>query len=332
MALVFLATLSSCASQPLEGRPCPCLEGWTCCGARSVCVREGAICPDDWVEEPSRSGSTLQAVCASGPTDVYVVGGEILRSHGDGAWASEDLPLLVTAEGRFLAAVWASGADDVYAVGLKGTIVHSVGDGVWREQTSGTRAHLLGVWGSGRGDVYVVGAGGTILHSRGDGRWTALASGTTQSLVGITGSGANAVTVVGEHTLLRSTGDGTFAAAIDGPVSTHTLVSAVATPSGELYVAGYDDEDLGDVFYWRGAAGWSTVFHAATRMLGVWAGAADVYAVGDADVIARGSPMASTGWERQHHAKSLDGYGVGGTATSTWAVGADGVILRRVVP
>ena len=29
---------------PVEDRPCPCLEGWTCCDAEDLCVRDAAEC------------------------------------------------------------------------------------------------------------------------------------------------------------------------------------------------------------------------------------------------------------------------------------------------
>src|SRR5262249_51038576 len=42
----FLVVLFSSSCQlGLEGAPCPCATGWTCCPDANVCVKEGASCP-----------------------------------------------------------------------------------------------------------------------------------------------------------------------------------------------------------------------------------------------------------------------------------------------
>lgn len=47
MRPLLLALLASTCAPPLalEGAPCPCVTGWTCCESASVCVRDGASCP-----------------------------------------------------------------------------------------------------------------------------------------------------------------------------------------------------------------------------------------------------------------------------------------------
>jgi hypothetical protein len=46
MALLALATACS-GDLPLEGRPCPCAEGWTCCARTRACVRSAESCPNE---------------------------------------------------------------------------------------------------------------------------------------------------------------------------------------------------------------------------------------------------------------------------------------------
>lgn len=47
MRTLLLAVLASTCAPPLalEGAPCPCVTGWTCCEFAAVCVRDGATCP-----------------------------------------------------------------------------------------------------------------------------------------------------------------------------------------------------------------------------------------------------------------------------------------------
>lgn len=46
LLLALPGLVGACTSElPLEGRPCPCADGWQCCEDQNVCVPEGDACP-----------------------------------------------------------------------------------------------------------------------------------------------------------------------------------------------------------------------------------------------------------------------------------------------
>jgi hypothetical protein len=56
-----LVLLAQCAEQAsIEGRPCPCADGFRCCAAADVCVAAGAACPVGFVA----SRASIERVCA----------------------------------------------------------------------------------------------------------------------------------------------------------------------------------------------------------------------------------------------------------------------------
>lgn len=57
--LSLLGLVAACTSElPLEGRPCPCADGWQCCEDQNVCVPEGDACPEhDTVSATEASSS-----------------------------------------------------------------------------------------------------------------------------------------------------------------------------------------------------------------------------------------------------------------------------------
>ncbi|MBN2191317.1 MAG: hypothetical protein JW751_00750 [Polyangiaceae bacterium] len=171
----------------------------------SIFHREGGA----WVET-GPSGGTILNGWASGPDDVWVVGGSAsvpFVSHFDGAdWETMD----VGATTGYARAVTGTGPDDVYVV-ANGALYHYDGstwaelaprigaepeaawidaegtlwaagsnglmrwDGAaWDPEEVPTGAELSGLWGTG-GELWVTGRWGTLLH-RADDRWTRLAA------------------------------------------------------------------------------------------------------------------------------------------------------------
>lgn len=101
-------------------------------------------------------GGALSGVWGSGPSDVFVVGGDADGAeiwHFDGSqWAAmrapEDASLLVWVAGF--------GPDDVWAVGLDGTMVHYDG-AAWSPVQTNLDVELWGVFGRASDDLWVVG-------------------------------------------------------------------------------------------------------------------------------------------------------------------------------
>jgi hypothetical protein len=136
-----------------------------------------------------------QAVWGPSGSDVYVVGGGILHSAGNGAWSSQNGT-------PNLKAVWGSSATDIYAVGAAGVILHSKGDGTWQMQTAPVN-DFYGVWGSGPTDIWVVGTNGIVLRSAGDGSWSQpVLSNTSIQLNGIWGSSSGDFWIVGNNNVI----------------------------------------------------------------------------------------------------------------------------------
>ena len=138
----------------------------------------------------------------TGPTDVWLAGtyGEIFRSSGDGNWrletktevheaiqlwvASPNEAYFITllqimhrlpSTGNWVAepaplvgderinSIWGSGSNDVYAGTDQGHLLHSVGDGVWRDEGYNLGVVIRGIWGRSASDVYLATSGG-IYH------------------------------------------------------------------------------------------------------------------------------------------------------------------------
>ncbi len=176
---------------------------WTTPGGQSYGVAGTTVYRFDagvWVAMATGSPQNLVSVWASGPSDIFAVGGQGTVMHFNGtSWTK-----LETGTTATLNAVWGSsstnvvfaGADangglilryngtgftstnptpralrgihgrspnEVYAVGDAGTIVRFNGTS-WSDETSGFDNTLFDVWASAGGDVYAVGAQSTILR------------------------------------------------------------------------------------------------------------------------------------------------------------------------
>jgi hypothetical protein len=144
-----------------------------------------------------------------------------------------------------LAAIWGSGPTDIYVVGTKGTaclVLHSVGDGMWTEQTMGVstvNGGLYAVWGSGAGDIYAGGFGNTMLHSTGNGVWT-LQTIASVGPFSIWGSGPSDVYFAYANSggnVYHSTGNGTWSPLMIG-TSTSIIAALWGTSASNVYFVG----------------------------------------------------------------------------------------------
>jgi len=154
----------------------PILAGLTACG--------GPVPDDDtplghtgttpkvegrWSEAfDSAQVGALSGVWGSGPSDVYMVGGDATTAeiwHYDGSAWTEDTTAPPT---DLLVWVFGFGPDDVWAVGEQGAVLHKTAAG-WEQLDPDTDQPLWGVWGTSSSDLWIVGgdANGTaptLLH------------------------------------------------------------------------------------------------------------------------------------------------------------------------
>ncbi|MBS1120127.1 MAG: hypothetical protein H6Q90_2355 [Deltaproteobacteria bacterium] len=112
---------------------------------------------DRWTLDHATTAGGLLGVWGSGPSDVWVVGGQTDRSlvlHGDGTgWTPFDV-----SSTSLLFSVYGFTDSDVYAVGEHGLILHYDGK-TWVTVESGTDLPLYGLWGASGEDVWIVGGG-----------------------------------------------------------------------------------------------------------------------------------------------------------------------------
>lgn len=168
---------------------------------------------DDTWTATATGGTPLYGIGGSSASDMIVVGNQtagmgmaILRPDGSGGFRQDinTLPQVLN-DGH------AASPTSMWVAGYGGQIAHSIGDGTWTIEPSGTSATLFTIWASGPNDLYVSGDAGTILHSTGDGTWTAQATGTQTKLIGIGGSSATDIYAVGySGKILHSTGNGVW--------------------------------------------------------------------------------------------------------------------------
>lgn len=154
-----------------------------------------------------KAGHVFYGVGGASATDVYIAGGDILHSMGDGYWSPVILPanggsnvVQALGPGEFVCAdnehtyhvtgttatvelhglhstrkngIWASSSTDIYVIHLDG-IAHRRTDGKWiAEYTWASNANDGGqaIWGASATEVFAVTVWGTLLRSHGDGQW-----------------------------------------------------------------------------------------------------------------------------------------------------------------
>ncbi len=232
--------------------------------------------PPPWSALPdAASAGWLMNVWASGPSDVWAVGGSPgagVVQHFDGtSWQARDLgrvtPLLD----------WTFGfaADQVWVVGQGGTLLRWDG-AAFTPEDSGTTEDLWGLWGSAPDDLWAVGGSGVapslgvLLHRDASG-WSSvplptLSRANVHALFKVWGSGASDVWAVGQHGLLLHY-DGT--AWEERPTGTgEDLVAVWGT--GPEHVAIVGGRANGVLLLWDGVALRSVDLSYAPGLNGVW--------------------------------------------------------------
>ena len=153
-----------------------------------------------WTAIDPPSGVDLFGITGTPNGDLFVVGGERLRSRlHEGSW---EVQKENTIEDGYYGA-WGSSHTDVFVVGLGGIVSHYDGS-TWVRMENVARTPLFDVWGMSPSNVYAVGFDGTIIHYDGV-RWKKVDSGLTpgwlSAIRSVWGRSATDVLAVGAYNL-----------------------------------------------------------------------------------------------------------------------------------
>ena len=148
---------------------------WVAANGGQVARRDAS---GEWSTMQLESTEDLWGIWASGPDDVYTVGGTPVLGEGpvlahfDGsAWTELEIPPL-DRESDSMFKVWGTGPDDVFVVGRKGIVLHYDGSS-WEQQLAGTTSDLISLWGTGPDEIVAVGGRSNGVIARYDGSsWT----------------------------------------------------------------------------------------------------------------------------------------------------------------
>ncbi len=170
-------------------RACP---GITFCGAgvrANLC--SGAVsCVDGWCwENPLPQGNTLNAVWASGASDVWAVGevGTLLHFNGQ-YWKTQPTPTRLD-----LFALHGTGAGDVWAVGEGGVVLHYDGVSWSIDHVSDAGLALFAVSALPSGEVFAGGAQGQVHVRSAAGAWSNASTGVLTEVRALKAFAANDV-------------------------------------------------------------------------------------------------------------------------------------------
>jgi hypothetical protein len=315
-----------------------------------VAACAGETAPDSegtWLVDHTEDGGVLLSVWGSGPSDLWVAGGQVDRGlilRGDGAsWTPVE-----TGATSLLWWVYGFSATDVYAVGSRGLILHYDGE-TWERVESGTDRTLYGVWGASKGDVWIVGgepggAAGEAVVLRGQGRsfqrvWDVPAELLPGAVFKVYGYTADDVILVGSGgTVLRW--DGRTWRRDEVPTSA-PIFSLWGRGPDDIYAVG--GEGGGTVLHYAGGDGWTQVSDDSFGR-----GLSGVFTAPDSPLIAVGTDsyvleISPEGTKREPELPYINPmpvlHGVwGDDSGTTYAVGGDllafpdpmsGVIFRR---
>jgi len=226
-----------------------------------------------------------------------------------------------------LYAIWGTGPTDVYAAGENGSIVHSVGGGVWTVDAQlPTVGVFVGIWGTSPTNVYAITDVGYVCQSSGDAHWSCATI--AEDLTAIWGPSAEycyLVSDVGVITRLVEPGQ-LVTTELNGH-SAYGFWGVWGSGPGDVYVAG----DNGEVLHSDGDAGWTPEIAGQPGTGGtLWgSGPTDIYEVGGT------VPFHSSGggkWAAETTPTTTTAlFGVwGSSASDVYITGDVGTVLHRV--
>lgn len=279
-----------------------------------------------WSPLPNKPRTNLYGGWASSETDAWAVGadGAILHSNGDTTWTAVASPTTSS-----LVGVNGTGANDVWAVGSDGAVVHWDGAS-WSNVDSGTTSKLSSVRARTASDVWAVGDEGTILHFDGT-IWQATPSGTTSKLTSVWAAGGQ-LWAGGIGALLRWDGASWVADAKGAPQYTTAVSGSSATDAwavGGTYLTingkTFLNANKCTALHWDGALWSAAAAGPSSACMSVWAeqpgGMWAIGLDGEVTLTTATSPLARV--KTTGGIQKLFGHGA-----RTWALGAQGTILR----
>ncbi|PTL81542.1 hypothetical protein [Vitiosangium sp. GDMCC 1.1324] len=297
----------------------------------------------EWVRADSKTTQTLESIHGSGPNDVWAVGRLGTLIHWDGTqWSGVDSGTNID-----LHAVWAVGPKDAWAVGERGTVLHWDGTR-WSRMALGIDNTLADVWASGPGDVWIVAGSGERffygpLHF--DGKvWSErrFSDDSYDRPVHVWGSGPSDVWMImgsSSKELMHWTGTG-WTAVVPEVGSVPECLDAWGTGPSELWAL-CDMGFMEPVVLAKNASGWKllpaipsddSLSFSSSLWNGLWGSGGKVWLVGDNGEVRHFDGSAWTQELRNDpdapHLKAI----WGSSESDLWAVGADGVVVRRTPP
>jgi hypothetical protein len=356
-AALLLLGAAGCAVSPLSGvgRPCssaqPCGGGTVCDPVAGVCVAvlergvEAAL--PDAASDRGASDRSVDALGERGP-EAGPPASPFIVSSGGWGW-HHPLP-----QGNTLRAVHALGATDAWAVGAGGTILRFDGNR-WHAWSSGTNEDLHAVWAASATEAWAGGDAGTLLRF----------DGTSWTPHGLPGPSARILSLFGlaASDVWLGTGSATLFH-FDGSA----WLAVTPTSGAAKEVTGIWGADPMDVWFATGkdllrlqATAWTKFGSKGTEARAIWGtSATDIWAGGDSLLHFDGSGewnQAGGGqvsaiwgqsatelwtagpsgamqqfkgsWSSLPTLTTLDLHGLGGAGGRAWAVGDQGVMLRR---
>ena len=269
---------------------------------------------------PSGTTRDLNAISGQG-TDLFMVGagGTILRSAGASVVAE------TSGVSTDLYDVWSSGTT-AFAVGAGGTILRRTGTAWTKETLPGNPTYdFRGVFATSASDVWAVGAGGNIARWNGT-AWTIATNATvgTTELRAVTGLGADVYVVNVGGQIYRFSG-GTWYQAYNGTLKT---ISNLTTLGSEVLAAG-SDANAGSILRGSGTTWARDAYNDQAMFYGVAAVAQnEIYAVGAGGVV---WTYDGTSWRALSNGR-LDSLAAvaAADASNVWVAGAGGLVMRYV--
>ncbi len=291
---LLLLLVSACVSPvTLEGRACPCAEGWTCCETTRTCLPPQATCPQALPPEEPEERCFDEHWCWENPSP----------------------------HARYYRAVWASSPEDVWAVGAPGVATRWNGTR-WEVHASATQERLVALWGTRPDDVWAVGWGGAVVRWNGR-AWQPVGTGLTQRLEAVWGSSPDDVWVAGEEVLMHWNG-AEWSRASEVP-SLH-YVGLWGTASDDVWLISMG----GALWHWNGQAWTQHLYFRSDRVWSLSGVGGEPWAL-DQQVASgtwRVLRYREGQWNVMHEGttplRSLVARGPG----DVWAVGAKGAVLR----
>jgi hypothetical protein len=353
-ALAALAALHGCIDVPgtTEGGPCNakdmCTKGLVC--EEGICKLEGAT---TWELMTTPRTETLRGVWGTSDTDVIAVGdnGVILRYTGGAEWHVDADGMAAAAEGA-LRGVWGWSGNDIWVVGSPrsgggGLILHW--GTTWGKQpaikdpANPTKdlpiSSLSGVAGAPGAPLYVVGYGNStgLVLKLDKATWSVENASVTYQPTGLAVAGTQ-VFVSGTTKAVRYF-DGTSWGERALPGSTQLSLYAVyAWDESNVIAGGSAGSGSGKLVRFDGSAWEDPAFESVKsfQIYGVWGATPQDYFVvgegggyGSATSMLRCSGSGCSPNIVPEDAKGKQLNAVWGTETTVFAVGENGVILRR---